>query len=68
MKKKLDELNRKIRHSRKKCDGMIHKRNTVRKATEDIKSLTATKPTTEVQAEPEWSMRGPSEGLTGVIG
>ena len=25
MKKKLDELNRKIRHSRKKHDGMIHK-------------------------------------------
>ena len=26
MKKKLDELNRKIRHARKKQDGMIHKR------------------------------------------
>ena len=30
MKKKLDELNRKIRHSRKKHAGMIHKRNSLR--------------------------------------
>ena len=37
MKKKLDELNRKIRHSRKKHDGMIHKRNSLRKATETLK-------------------------------
>ena len=37
MKKKLDELNRKIRHSRKKHDGMIHKRNSLRKAIETLK-------------------------------
>ena len=37
MKKKLDELNRKIRHSRKKHDGMIHKQNSLRKAIEEIK-------------------------------
>ena len=29
MKKKLDELNRKIRHSRKRHDGLIHKRNSL---------------------------------------
>ena len=34
MKKKLDELNRKIRHSRKKHNGLIHKRNSLRKAIE----------------------------------
>ena len=37
MKKKLDELNRKIRHSRKKHDGLIHKRNTLRKAIKSAK-------------------------------
>ena len=37
MKKKLDELNRKIRHSRKKHNGMIHKRNALRKAIEVLK-------------------------------
>ena len=37
MKKKLYELNRKIRHSRKKHDGMIHKRNALRKAIEGLK-------------------------------
>ena len=36
-KKKLGELNRKIRHSRKKHDGMIHKRNSLKRAIEDIK-------------------------------
>ena len=55
MKKKLDELNRKIRHSRKKHDGMVHKRNALRKAIEDIKAATSTKPTMEAQAEPEWN-------------
>ena len=34
MKKKLNELNRKIRHSKKKNDGLIHKRNALRKAVE----------------------------------
>ena len=37
MKKKLDEKNRKIRHSRKKHDGMIHKRNSLRKGIETLK-------------------------------
>ena len=50
MKKRLDELNRKIRHSRKKHDGMIHKRNALRKAIADIKSL-AIQPI----IEPEWN-------------
>ena len=51
MKKWLDELNRKIRHSRKKSDGMVHKRNALRKAIADIKTTTSTKPT----IEPEWN-------------
>ena len=37
MKKKLDELNRKIRHSRKKHDGLIHKRNSLRRVIEELK-------------------------------
>ena len=37
MKKKLNELNRKIRHSKKKHDGLIHKRNALRKAIESAK-------------------------------
>ena len=36
MKKKLDELNRKIRHSRKKNNGLIHKRNSLRKVIEEM--------------------------------
>ena len=53
MKKKLDELNRKIKHSRKKHDGMIHKRNALKKAIEDIKH--GTKP--EPVPEPEWNFK-----------
>ena len=53
MKKKLDELNRKIRHSRKKHDGMIHKRNSLRKAIEVLKH--GTKP--EPVPEPEWNFK-----------
>ena len=37
VKKKLDELNKKIRHSRNKMDGMIHKRNSLRRTIEEIK-------------------------------
>ena len=40
MKKKLRELNRKIRHSRKKNDGLIHKRNSLRRAIEELKQGT----------------------------
>ena len=53
MKKKLDELNRKIRRSRKKHDRMIHKRNTLRKVIEGIKR--GTKP--EPVPEPEWNFK-----------
>ena len=45
MKKKLDELNRKIRHSIKKYDVMIHKRNALRKAIEELKWGNAKQPT-----------------------
>ena len=51
MKKKLDQLNRKIRHSRKKHDELIHKRNSVRKAIEDLKC--GSKP--EPVPEPDWT-------------
>ena len=47
MKKKLDELNRKIRHSRKKHDGLIHKQNSLRKAIEELKWGNAKQPTVE---------------------
>ena len=43
MKKKLNQLNRKIRHSEKKNDGLIHKRNTLRKAIESAKHGTEPK-------------------------
>ena len=41
MKKKLGELNRKIRHSRKRHEGMIHKRNALRKVIEGLKGPTS---------------------------
>ena len=41
MKKKLGELNRKIRHSRKKHDGLIHKQNSLKKAIEGLKGPTS---------------------------
>ena len=53
MKKKLDELNRKIRHSRKKHDGLIHRQNSLKKAIEALKR--GTKP--EPVPEPEWNFK-----------
>ena len=59
MKKMLDELNRKIRHSRKKHNGLIHKRNSLRKAIEGLKH--GTKPEVletrmaEPVPEPDWT-------------
>ena len=53
MKKKLDELNRKIRHSRKKHDGMIHKRNSLRKAIETLERDTKPPPD-RASPEPEF--------------
>ena len=53
MKKKLDELNRKIKHSRKKHDGLIHKRNSLRKVIEGFKR--GSKP--EPVPEPEWNFK-----------
>ena len=61
MKKKLDELNRKIRHSRKRHDGMIHKRNALRKAIEEIKCGTKPAP----MAEPEWNFKEPEQAFGG---
>ena len=61
MKKKLDELNRKIRHSRKKHDGMIHKRNALRKVIQQIKH--GTKP--EPVAESEWNFKEREQAFGG---
>ena len=44
IKKKLDELNRKIRHSKNKNNGLIHKRNSLRRAIEEIKQGTRQTP------------------------
>ena len=68
MKKRLDELNRKIRHSRKKHNGLIHKQNFLRKAIEGLKSLGThstehgTKPppggaSPEPMPEPKWNFK-----------
>ena len=43
MKKRLNELNRKIRHSKKKNDWLIHKRNPLRKAIDSAKHGTEPK-------------------------
>ena len=47
MKKKLDELNGKIRHSKKRHNGLIHKRNSLRKAIEELKQDNRRQPTIE---------------------
>ena len=61
MKKKLDELNRKIRHSRKKHDGLIHKQNSLRKAIEGLKCDTKPEPV----PEPEWNFLEREQALGG---
>ena len=61
MKKKLDESNGKIRHSRKKHDGMIHKRNALRKAIEGLKH--GTKP--EPMPEPDWTFKECEQACNG---
>ena len=40
MKKKLDKLNKKLRHSKMKNDGLIHKRNSLRREIEELKKGT----------------------------
>ena len=48
MKKDLAELNRKIRHSRKKHDNVIRRRNNLRKATDEmVRSKPGPEPTDE---------------------
>ena len=61
MKKKLDGLNRKIRHSRKKHDGMIHKQNSLMKAIEALKLGTKPLPMTE----PEWNFKEREQAFEG---
>ena len=53
MKKKLDELIRKFRHSKKRHNRLIHKRNSLRKAIEGLKL--GTKP--EPMPEPDWTFK-----------
>ena len=67
MKKKSDELNRKIRHSRKTHDGLISKQNSLRKAIEGLKHGTKPEPCQSPTGLLR-SMSKLSEGLTGVIG
>ena len=59
MKKKLDELNRKIRHSRKRNDGLTHKQNSLRKAIEGLKGPASGDLKcgikSELVTEPEWT-------------
>ena len=66
IKKKLDELNRKIRHSKKKNDGLIYKRNSLKKAIKELKWGTRQAPIEQEQSFVERERA--SEGLTGVIG
>ena len=61
MKKKLDELNWKIRHSRKRHNGLIHKRNSLRKVIEGLKH--STKP--EPMPEPEWNFKEREQAFRG---
>ena len=61
MKKKLDELNRKIRHSGKKNNGLIHKRNSLKKAIED---LCLSGPERALSVAPNQS---PCQSLTGLL-
>ena len=44
MKKKLDELNRKIRHSKNKNNGLVHKQNLPRRVIEELKQGTRQAP------------------------
>ena len=62
MKKNLNELNRKIRHSKKKNDGLIHKGHALRKAIENVKS--GTKPKQPVP-EPKFIFKEPEQAFGG---
>ena len=57
----MDELNRKIRYSRKKHDGLIHKQTFLRKAIEGLKH--GTKP--EPVPEPEWTFKEREQAFNG---
>ena len=61
MKKKLDELNRKIRHSRKRHNGLIHTRNSLRKVIEDRKHGTESEP----MPDPGWTFMEHEQAFSG---
>ena len=52
MKKKLGKLNRKIRHSNKKHNGLISKRNSIKKESKELKGQREPKPEPEESFEP----------------
>ena len=60
MKKKLGQLNRKIRHSNKENDGLIHKRNLLKRAIEDLKwsNIKQSMELVQVFVEQEQAFRG----------
>ena len=69
MKKKLDELNRKVRHSKKRHNGLIHKRNSLRKVIEDLKHGTKSEVlgprTAEPLPEPDWTFKEHEQAFRG---
>ena len=67
MKKKLDELNRKIRHSKKRHNRLIHKQNSLRKSIEALSVAPNQSPCQSLTGL-LWSVSKLTMGLTGVIG
>ena len=65
MKKKLDELNRKIRHSKKRNDGLIHKRNSLRRAIEGLKGPASGDLKRGTKPEPDWTFTEHEQAFNG---
>ena len=65
MKKKLDELNRKIRHSKKRNDGLIHKRNSLRRAIEGLKGPASGDLKRGTKPEPDWTFTEHEQAFSG---
>ena len=63
MKEKLDELNRKIRYSKKRHNGLIHKRNSLKKVIEGLKC--GARPHASLESEPDWTFKEREQALNG---